>query len=71
MLPSDVVIIRYVVVLVLEIHPSIEIFLHPTMDHHFDLLHCGCEWVIFGECLLVVGKPIGLVELYGFSTVRI
>lgn len=63
MLSSDVVTIGDGVVLIVKIHPTVEVLLHSAVDDELDLLDCLIEGVILSHNFIARLEFVGLVEL--------
>lgn len=71
MLPPYVVTIGDGVVLIMKIHPSVEVLLHPAVDDQLDLLDCLAEGVILSHHFVAGLEFVGLIELDGLAAVWI
>lgn len=71
MLPPNVVTIGNGVVLIVKIHPPIEVLLNPAVDDLLDLLHGLAEGVVLGEHFIAGLQLAGLVELNRLAAVWI
>lgn len=71
MLATQVVVMRDGVVFVVEVHPPVEVLLHPPVHCWTDLLDCLCEGQILLQHLLCGQQFLGLAQLHCFPTVGV